>query len=463
MKISRRTFIENSMIIAVATLIPSISMGYEKTNTITYKTFNDALFSSNNNSEHIVTLGHTYEKIGAATYIKDGTSGEKNSGSEGQFYDSDGIGWKITAPLELANFGVFNNNEDESDKIQSAINYAHSQSKEKTVFIKCSGEVLAKELILYNNVTLLGSENEFTLRLIKENTFLIKSLGGSLTNCTFIGSGNNKEQLSEILLIIGETDKINVKTSQIKNVNITDCHFKDSNGYHIFTNNTENVTIKKCKLINCRYAAIMNLSAHNMLCYLNDISNVTCLSKNGNGYGISFSKSKQLKIEESPISNNCSVIACTITDVKSWNALDTHGGNNIKFIKNRIERCAWPVGIVPLKIDNAYGGDIISPQACSIIECTIIGLGMPYSKNKTYGGIAISGSPNDLADSMIIERNHLTNCGSTVLKDTGAITLKYTNNAKISGNVISGSIASPISPLYKNKNRMVFLQRNTIN
>jgi hypothetical protein len=78
----------------------------------------------------------------------------------------------------------------------------------------------------------------------------------------------------------------------------------------------------------------------------------------------------------------------TVRDVPTWHGLDTHGGVDIVFEGNRIERTYRGIMIT------AAGGQRVTARNNSIIAASYIGIAVVDTKPYTVTGNAISASPN---------------------------------------------------------------------
>lgn len=72
-------------------------------------------------SKYMVTRGHHVIGTGAATYLRDGTTGSPSTGNELKFFDADGVGWALRhdGKISCQQFGVVGDATDETDKVQA--------------------------------------------------------------------------------------------------------------------------------------------------------------------------------------------------------------------------------------------------------------------------------------------------------------------------------------------------------
>ena len=82
-------------------------------------------------------------------------------------------------------------------------------------------------------------------------------------------------------------------------------------------------------------------------------------------------------MQEFPISKNCLVENVEIGSNRIWEGLDTHGGQNIKFINNIIKDVKVPIAAVPSEVN---GEDTYAPQDILIQGNLIENTGEKWSK-----------------------------------------------------------------------------------
>ncbi|MEP8736177.1 hypothetical protein ABKV59_15625 [Enterobacter hormaechei] len=82
--------------------------------------FSAALAANAGQSKYIMTRGHHFFGVGAATYFSDGTTGVPSTGNELKFFDVTGKGWYLRhdGRIDCRQFGVVADGSDETTKLQ---------------------------------------------------------------------------------------------------------------------------------------------------------------------------------------------------------------------------------------------------------------------------------------------------------------------------------------------------------
>ena len=91
--------------------------------------FSGALSAHAGKSKFLMTRGHHAIGVGAATYLRDGTTGSPSTGNELKFFDADGFGWiyqPVAGEYNVDSFGLVGDAESEGasnvDKLQAMLN-----------------------------------------------------------------------------------------------------------------------------------------------------------------------------------------------------------------------------------------------------------------------------------------------------------------------------------------------------
>lgn len=91
--------------------------------------FSGALSAHAGKSKFLMTRGHHAIGVGAATYLRDGTTGSPSTGNELKFFDADGFGWAyqpVAGEYNVDAFGLVGGAESEGannvDKLQAMLN-----------------------------------------------------------------------------------------------------------------------------------------------------------------------------------------------------------------------------------------------------------------------------------------------------------------------------------------------------
>lgn len=231
-----------------------------------------------------------------------------------------------------------------------------------------------------------------------------------------------------------------------RNLKLENCKINNLGCYGIYLEYAQGIEIVNCDIDLIGYAGILGMSVKDVL--INQKTTIKNINpgSSSNMYGIAFTRNNASSdLSQFPRSENCIVDNCIIENVISWEALDTHGGNNIKFINNTIKNCKTGIAIV-------NSSSYISPNYCVVSGNTIYG-----QDGGTGIGIVVQGSPNMLgnpysyAESCLIKNNTLINCGLDGTSESGAIFFEETRGILVNGNIIEHAYGNAINCYVNNQ------------
>ncbi|WP_063596605.1 right-handed parallel beta-helix repeat-containing protein [Peribacillus frigoritolerans] len=296
------------------------------------------------------------------------------------------------------------------------------------------------------------------------------------------------------------TDLVDIypTAKRLENITIEDVHIKGFNGFGIYLEHVDNVTIKGSDILykknmvisDIGYAGIAGYSANNV-----DIRNVTVkdlwpgetVGSAKQSYGIAFShrkvnpadiEGKGLDVAASqavlPPSNTIMVDGNVVANNPTWEGIDTHSGQNVSFINNIILNTRFPIIVGGLDYDSgklsAYPPKNITISNNRISresDYTTYGI-HPNNNIITERGIAVNGTQfTDLDKNMMgflenveIKDNYINNVKAS-LDTRGGIGIHVTKNATIESNKIENSNINGI--VFMSSNKQTKIIGNEIN
>ena len=259
----------------------------------------------------------------------------------------------------------------------------------------------------------------------KHQTLLTVGSGVKLYGIELQGAGNK----------ITDSKGIGIKIQDAKNIIIEDVNIHNMGFYGILAEFADNVKISNALIHDIGFAGVGGLSVKNMHIDSSHIKGISPGSK-GNAYGVFYSrKGAESSLEAHPRSSNSSVANSIIEDIPLWEALDTHGGENIVFNNNTIRNAK--VGIAFVNATGKGGKELFGSQKCTAKSNRIEGIGKGY-------GIVVAGSSSDNSKGCTIEGNQLTKAGQQGNSISGAIQASYTRDLVIKDNTLVHSYANGI-------------------
>ncbi|CDQ22566.1 right-handed parallel beta-helix repeat-containing protein [Halobacillus karajensis] len=350
--------------------------------------------------------------------------------------------------------GALGDGSDDTAAIQSVLDtYAG-----KTILIPYGSSFNVTSLTIPLNTQIIG----YGAKIYNDSThstIINLETGVEIIGLEIEGLGNSSYNSSGIGIGIKGTWNSTLRViNYVQDIKLTDCYIHDLGAYGIHAEYARNIKVSGGKIQHVGYAGIGGLSVDNVHVFNKMHIKEVSPGTSGNTYGVFFSrKSTTDDLEELPHSQNCSVSGCTIEDAPLWEALDTHGGQNIEFLNNTIRNCK--VGIAFVSIDDLDSNPLYAPKKCKAHGNDIQGIGTGVGIIAT-GAITAVGSPVEYADRISIQGNTLTECGIKGNDAAGAIEIYGTRGASIVGNTSIDSYPHGISIYHTNQGFTV--QGNTI-
>ncbi|WP_352926099.1 right-handed parallel beta-helix repeat-containing protein [Peribacillus simplex] len=281
---------------------------------------------------------------------------------------------------------------------------------------------------------------------------------------------------------------------RIKNIIIEDVQIIGYEGYGIYLEHVDGVTIKgsdtvykkNMNITDIGYAGIGGVSANNVTVKDTKVSDIWPGVKVGSSqqsYGMAFSHRKVNTKDDAnaqakfPPSNNIVVDQNVVANNPTWEGIDTHSGQNVSFTNNVILNTRFPIVVGGMD----YNGGKVSaypPRNITIsgnrINSHRMGIQDDYDvydieKNDTITerGITVNGTQfTDLTkmemgflDSVVIKDNYVSDVRTTV-ETQGGISIHVTKNAIIEDNTIENSFNNGI--VFLSSNKFTKLHRNKI-
>ncbi|WP_409271549.1 right-handed parallel beta-helix repeat-containing protein [Neobacillus sp. SCS-31] len=315
---------------------------------------------------------------------------------------------------------------DMTERLQKALKHGAG----KVIVLPYGSSFKISSLVIPDNTTIVG----YGAKLYndkKHQTLLTIGNGVRLYGIELQGAGNAKANPKGVGISIRGADAANY----VQNIIIEDSFIHDVGFYGILAKFADNVRISNTIIRDVGFAGVGGLSVHNMHINKSHIKSIKPGNK-GNAYGVFYSrKGAESNLKAYPRSTNSSVTNSIIEDIPLWEALDTHGGENITFNNNTIRNTK--VGIAFVNATGKGGKELFGSQKCTAKGNRIEGIGKGY-------GIVVAGTPSDHSSGCTIEGNHLIQAGQQGNSSSGAIQASYTRGLVIKNNTLVNSYANGI-------------------
>mgnify|MGYP001056524642 CR=1 FL=1 len=342
---------------------------------------------------------------------------------------------------------------DETTKVQNALSFGAG----RLIIFPYGMSFKVNTITIPDNTTVFGYGSKI-YNTSTQQTVLNVGSGVKIYGLEIQGVGNSS--YVENGRGIGITGSYNSSLGVVNyktDVYLKDCYIHDFGGHGVFAEYAKNIRIDNCKIENVGYSGVMGISVTNM--HVLNRTHIKGISPgNVYSYGVIFTRRADTNsLTQYPRSKDCSVINCTVEDNPNWEGIDTHGGDNTLFSNNTVRNCKIGIVAVPSQLATVDDCAPINPK---ISNNTVYGIGSGVGITVSGAMSATNGSPTEFCDNPTIQGNTLINCGIIDDQFGGAIIVKGTRNASISGNTLKNSYVFGINVYHTNTGFTV--QGNTI-
>lgn len=236
------------------------------------------------------------------------------------------------------------------------------------------------------------------------------------------------------VLIQGASAVSPVRRIRLRELEVANCGFRG-----IFAQYAEDVHIEACYVHNVVYSGIGFWSVNRGSISRCRVSNITNNGYvNNNAYGIELSRAETDSLTTDPRTSDVTVAECFISDVPTWEGIDTHAGQRIRIVDNTVLRCSR--GIVVTSGDGAGQVPTFAPLRC-LVRGNLIESGVSDG-SRSYGihfnGVLNGSTPGEratgvIADNLIVQHGIQTSASDS---GAGAIRAYVTDGLVIRGNVV---------------------------
>lgn len=139
----------------------------------------------------------------------------------------------------------------------------------------------------------------------------------------------------------------------------------------VLLEHVEQFAISGTTITDVGYAGVLLVSCTDGLVSGNRIDQVNQPAPYVNSYGIEAARSTAAGIDRFPRSARITVSDNWVSRVPAWEGIDTHGGEQIAILRNRVEDCRVGIALVPSKDEDDASKTKYAPLSCSVIGNTV--------------------------------------------------------------------------------------------
>jgi Right handed beta helix region len=266
------------------------------------------------------------------------------------------------------------------------------------------------------------------------HAFYVTASNVTFDGVTILGTGTATAGTATAIRVVG------TEATPITGLTIRNCVIRDFAKYGIEAWSIRDFTITGNVIDNIAYAGVMVLSGVKGYILSNTVRNIVQPAGFVNSYGIAVTRNSATALALSPRSSDIVISGNIIDGVTKWEAIDTHGGENLTITGNKIRNAYIGIAMVPCPDES--GNEIYAPK-------NVIITGNDLDSGKTDGtsraGIQLIGCITTVDNVVeyatgVISENIVRNFGTENTSSQAAIFLQATRGSLVSKNrVVNGS------------------------
>lgn len=244
-------------------------------------------------------------------------------------------------------------------------------------------------------------------------------------------------------------------SARISRITLTDCVLEDWGQYGVYAIYANVVRVRRCFIDTVWYAGVMLLSVHDGIVDDNDISNILAPSP---AYGVAAARLEaDTDLTDDPRCSDIQITNNRISNVASWEGIDTHSGQRIMIAGNTVYGCAIGILVGPSREET------LASYAYAPLDCTVKGniIDSGVTDGSGLYGISFTGASGsgERATGTVVG-NVIRGCGNEASNTTGGIYCHNTDGLAVTGNWIDRP--SPIGIVWYFNNRGFTCTGNTV-
>jgi len=325
---------------------------------------------------------------------------------------------------------------DDTTAIQATINSAQTGS---TVFFPAGTYKISTALSVNKPLNILSYDHA-TIHQTRSSTRGMNITGTGpveINGLDFIGTQYGRYDAYETAIDASGNSNANMP---LTGLTIKNCNINTWGGNGIIADWARGINIQNNNVKDIWYTGVTISSVIDGSVTSNNIDNISADGIVGtNAYGIAITRSSGT-LDKNPRSANLSIDNNTVSNVTTWEGIDTHAGENIAFTNNRVLHCRTGIavvdrdGLAPLSIDVSYN---------------LVDWGLDDGLGQI--GIVFKGTDNLTARATgSITNNIVKHHGEARVQNSAGIQIYVTQSVRISDNTLAEVSPNGIRVFYHN-------------
>ncbi len=289
-------------------------------------------------------------------------------------------------------------------------------------------------LVVSRALTLHGRNSEICQATANTAGLSVTASNVKIDGLKLTGPSPSTFQTGSIALAVSGTFNAGLAPVYISKVTVTNTSIDRWNGYGIVASYVDQFEASNNRVTNVVYGGIVVLSGTNGRIASNTVDTINCSgTPGGNCYGITLTRrtDDSGELVSQPRTSDYAVTGNTVRNVPTWEALDTHAGQRIAFTGNTIS--GTKSGIMVGTANNASSVETYAPLLITVAGNT---MDSGVTDGSASYGIVLQGADGVEYATGSISGNTIKGYGSQSASASGAIYVRNTAGASITGNFV---------------------------
>lgn len=328
-----------------------------------------------------------------------------------------------------------------SDAVVERLQDAVAATDRNAVLVVTRHWVLSEPLVIDRPMTIRFVGGSLSTRQ-DIDLVVVRSSGVAIVDAVLSGSGSDHAGLGRGVHVAGTVGR---PLSDVHLIGADICDFSHDGALF---EHCSAFSVLDSRISDIGYAGVLMFSCTDGSVRNNRIARVTQPEPYPNSYGIEAVRATTTGLDGAPRCARIVIADNHVSDVPFWEGIDTHGGQSIAILRNRVEHCRVGIAVVPSKDESNASATKYAPIDCSVIDNVI--------HRTTPGpgsGIVIRGAGETVGDDAerangVVLRNTVTGYGDG--DRDGAVLVYLTRHLLVAHNHLPDGVRRGLSLYHSN-------------
>lgn len=328
-----------------------------------------------------------------------------------------------------------------SDAVVARLQDAVAATEQNAVLVVTRHWALSEPLLVDRPMTIRFVGGSLTTR-DDIDLVVVRSSGVTIVDAVLRGSGSDHAGLGRGVHVAGTVVR------PLSDVHLIGADIRGFSHDGVLLEHCSAFSVTDSVITDIGYAGVLMFSCTDGSVRNNRIARVTQPEPYPNSYGIEAVRATTTGLDGAPRSARIVIADNHVSDVPSWEGIDTHGGESIAILRNRVENCRVGIAVVPSKDESNASATKYAPIDCSVIDNVV-----HRTTTGPGSGIVIRGAGETVGDDAerangVVLRNTVTGYGDG--DRDGAVLVYLTRHLLVAHNHLPGGVRRGLSLYHSN-------------